>query len=309
MLVIDAPKLGDFEAIARRERCPFAVIGEIDATGILVLEDRKNGARPVNMPLDVLLGKAPKMLRDVRRVTPQQAPLALADIDLRDAAYRLLRFPAVADKTFLISIGDRTVGGMIMPRPDGGSVAGAGRGRRRDPRDYFGHRGEAMAMGERTPVAVLDAPASGRLAVGEALTNILAADIGELRHVHAVGELDGGLRRAWRRRGAVRHGSRCGRGTVSRTEHRHPGGQGLVVHENRMGRRRGAQIRGGAGVVDSFRIRASRRCASHLDAAAAHRSRGDDPGAHRPGRGRESPRRIVAGAGARCAGRDAARSR
>jgi phosphoribosylformylglycinamidine synthase len=113
VLCIDAGKLEDFAKICERERCPFAVIGEIDGTGVLVLEDRKNGTRPVDMPLDVLLGKAPKMLREVRTVKPPQAPLALADIDLRDAAYRLLRFPAVADKTFLISIGDRTVGGMI----------------------------------------------------------------------------------------------------------------------------------------------------------------------------------------------------
>ena len=117
------------------------------------------------------------------RLTPQQAPLALADIDLRDAAYRLLRFPAVADKTFLISIGDRTVGGMIsrdqMVGPWQVPVADVAV----TLSDYFGHTGEAMAMGERTPVAVLDAPASGRLAVAEALTNILAADIGELRHV------------------------------------------------------------------------------------------------------------------------------
>jgi phosphoribosylformylglycinamidine synthase len=183
VLVVDTGKLEDFAAICRRERCPFAVIGEIDGTGVLVLEDRKNGTRPVDLPLEVLLGKAPKMLRDVRTIVPPQAPLELADIDLREAAYRLLRFPAVADKTFLISIGDRSVGGMIsrdqMVGPWQVPVADVAV----TLSDYFGHTGEAMAMGERTPVAVLDAPASGRLAVGEALTNILAADIGELRSV------------------------------------------------------------------------------------------------------------------------------
>ncbi len=183
VLCVDAPRLEDFAAICRRERCPFAVIGEIDDTGVLVLEDRKNGTRPVNMPLDVLLGKAPKMLRDVRAVKPPQTPLALDGIELREAAYRLLRFPAVADKTFLISIGDRSVGGMIsrdqMVGPWQVPVADVAV----TISDYFGHAGEAMAMGERTPVAVLDAPASGRLAVGEALTNILAADIGSLSHV------------------------------------------------------------------------------------------------------------------------------
>ena len=183
VLIVDAGKLDDFATIARRERCPYAVIGEIDGSGVLVLEDRKNGTRPVDLPLEVLLGKAPKMLRDVRSLAPPQASLALADIDLREAAYRLLRFPAVADKTFLISIGDRTVGGMIsrdqMVGPWQVPVADVAV----TISDYFGHTGEAMAMGERTPVAVLDAPASGRLAVAEALTNILAADIGSLSNV------------------------------------------------------------------------------------------------------------------------------
>jgi phosphoribosylformylglycinamidine synthase len=183
VLCVDASKLDDFAGICERERCPFAVIGQIDDTGVLVLEDRKNGTRPVDMPLEVLLGKAPKMLRDVRRVTPPASPFATGKIDFRDAAYRLLRFPAVADKTFLITIGDRTVGGMIsrdqMVGPWQVPVADVAV----SISDYFGHTGEAMAMGERTPVAVLDAPASGRLAVGEALTNILAADIGSLANV------------------------------------------------------------------------------------------------------------------------------
>jgi phosphoribosylformylglycinamidine synthase len=183
VLLVDPARLDDFTAIARRERCPFAVLGEIDDTGVLVLEDKRNGNRPVDLPLEVLLGKAPKMLRDVRRVTPPQSALATAKLDLREAAYRLLRFPAIADKTFLISIGDRTVGGMIsrdqMVGPWQVPVADVAV----TISDYFGHTGEAMSMGERTPVAVLDAPASGRLAVGEALTNILAADIGSLSNV------------------------------------------------------------------------------------------------------------------------------
>jgi phosphoribosylformylglycinamidine synthase len=182
VLCVDAGKLEDFAAICRRERCPFAVVGEIDGTGVLVLEDKQRGTRPVDLPLEVLLGKAPKMLRDVRTVKPPQVALA-ADIDLRDAAYRLLKFPAVADKTFLISIGDRSVGGMIsrdqMVGPWQVPVADVAV----TLSDYFGHTGEAMAMGERTPVAVLDAPASGRLAVAESLTNILAADIGPLSNV------------------------------------------------------------------------------------------------------------------------------
>ena len=183
VLIVDAAKIDDFSAIARRERCPFAVVGEIDDTGVLVLEDKLHKSRPVDLPLEVLLGKAPKMLRDVRRVKPPQASFAADKLDLREAAYRLLRFPAVADKTFLISIGDRTVGGMIsrdqMVGPWQVPVADVAV----TIADYFGHAGEAMSMGERSPVAVLDAPASGRLAVGEALTNILAADIGALSNV------------------------------------------------------------------------------------------------------------------------------
>jgi phosphoribosylformylglycinamidine synthase len=183
VLCVDAAKLDDFAQICERERCPYAVIGTIDDTGVLVLEDRKNGTRPVDMPLEVLLGKAPKMLRDVRRVTPPASPFATGKVEIRDAAYRLLRFPAVADKTFLITIGDRTVGGMIsrdqMVGPWQVPVADVAV----SISDYFGHTGEAMALGERTPVAVLDAPASGRLAVGEALTNILAADIGSFSNV------------------------------------------------------------------------------------------------------------------------------
>ncbi|HUQ08695.1 MAG TPA: phosphoribosylformylglycinamidine synthase [Steroidobacteraceae bacterium] len=183
VLCVDAAKLADFSAICERERCPYAVIGEINDTGVLVLEDKKNGTRPVDLPLEVLLGKAPKMLRDVKKVAPLQVPFAADKLDLRDAAYRLLRFPTVADKTFLISIGDRSVGGMIsrdqMVGPWQVPVADVAV----TLSDYFGHTGEAMAMGERTPVAVLDAPASGRLAVGEALTNILAADIGSLSDV------------------------------------------------------------------------------------------------------------------------------
>jgi len=183
VLLVDAGKLEDFAKIARRERCPYAVIGEIDDTGVLLLEDKAHGTRPVDLPLEVLLGKAPKMLRDVRRVKPPQEPFVAGKIDLRDAAYRVLRFPAVADKTFLISIGDRTVGGMIsrdqMVGPWQVPVADVAV----TLADYFGHVGEAMSMGERSPVAVLDAPASGRLAVGEALTNILAADISSLTDV------------------------------------------------------------------------------------------------------------------------------
>jgi phosphoribosylformylglycinamidine synthase len=183
VLAINAQQLKTFAAIAERERCPFAVIGEIDATGLLVVHDPMFGDEPVDMPLDVLLGKTPRMTRDVKSVPQVSKAFELERIDLREAAYRVLRFPAVADKTFLITIGDRTVTGLIsrdqmvgpwqVPVSDVAVTLA----------DHQGYAGEAMAMGERTPVAVLSAAASARLAVGEAITNILAADVQTLSDV------------------------------------------------------------------------------------------------------------------------------
>jgi phosphoribosylformylglycinamidine synthase len=183
VLCIAADGLQAFAAIAERERCPFAVVGAIDDSGQLVVGDTLLKQDPVDMPIDVLLGKPPRMTRDVSSRGPQTRPLDLSAMDLRDAAYRVLRFPAVADKTFLITIGDRTVGGLIsrdqlvgpwqVPVSDVAVTIA----------DHYGHAGEAMAMGERTPVAVLNAPASGRLAVAEAITNILAADIDSLSQI------------------------------------------------------------------------------------------------------------------------------
>jgi phosphoribosylformylglycinamidine synthase len=183
VLAIGAAEIAAFAAIAERERCPYAVIGEIDDSGLLVVSDGLFSNAPVDMPLEVLLGKAPRMLRDVRSIAPVTRELELSGIDAREAAYRVLRFPAVGDKTFLITIGDRTVGGinsrdqMVGPWQVPVSDVAV------TLADYVGHAGEAMAMGERTPVAVLDAAASARLAVAEAVTNLLAADVGSLADV------------------------------------------------------------------------------------------------------------------------------
>ncbi len=183
VLVIARDALPEFAAIAARERCPFAVIGEIDASGELEVRDPLFEDRPVDLPVEVLLGKPPRLTRNVRTLPAQHSRLDTSRIGLREAVYRVLRLPAVADKTFLITISDRTVGGLIsrdqmvgpwqVPVSDVAVTLA----------DYRGSAGEAMAMGERTPVAVLDAPASGRLAVSEALTNILAADIGSLADI------------------------------------------------------------------------------------------------------------------------------
>jgi phosphoribosylformylglycinamidine synthase len=183
VIALQPDGLERFADIAARERCPFAVIGEINDSGLLHVGDSLLGAAPVDMPIDVLLGKVPRMHREATSKVPMAVEFDPAELDLRDAILRVLRCPTVADKTFLISIGDRSVGGMIsrdqmvgpwqVPVSDVAVTV----------TDYLGHAGEAMSMGERTPVAVLNAPASGRLAVAEAITNILAADIASLAEV------------------------------------------------------------------------------------------------------------------------------
>jgi phosphoribosylformylglycinamidine synthase len=183
VLAIAATDLGRFRAIASRERCPFAVAGIATADGRLQVRDRHFDESPVDMPLDALFGKPPKMLRDVRRIARELPAFDPAGIDLRDAALRVLRFPAVADKTFLIAIGDRTVGGLCardqMVGPWQVPVADCAV----TLVDFDGYAGEAMAIGERTPIAVIDAPASGRMAIGEALTNLAAAPVDGLAGV------------------------------------------------------------------------------------------------------------------------------
>jgi phosphoribosylformylglycinamidine synthase len=183
VLALRPDGLSGFSQLAERERCPFAVIGDITDDGVLVVHDERFGNDPVHMPIEALLGKPPRMHRQASTV-PAPAPESDFDaLDLRAALYRVLCLPAVADKTFLITIGDRTVGGLIsrdqlvgpwqVPVADVAVTLA----------DFQHHAGEAMAIGERTPVALLDAAASARMAVAEALTNILAADVGALGNV------------------------------------------------------------------------------------------------------------------------------
>ncbi len=176
-----------FAALCERERCPFAVVGEITGDGLLRVIDplpaTRAGRHPVDMPIDVLLGKAPRMTRDVRRIAKAATPLTTAGATFAESLDKLLCLPTIADKSFLITIGDRTVGGLIsrdqMVGPWQVPVADVAV----SLSDYEGYRGEAMAMGERAPVAVLNAPASGRLAVAEAITNIAAADVRKLSDI------------------------------------------------------------------------------------------------------------------------------
>ena len=183
VLAIAPQDLAQFRAICERERCPFAVVGAATADGRLTVGDAVFNNNPVDMDLTVLLGKPPKMTRDVRRLVREGQVFDAAGIDIREALYRVLRLPAVADKTFLISIGDRTVGGMTardqMVGPWQVPVADVAV----TLMGFNTMRGEAMAMGERTPLAVLNPQASGRMAVGEAITNIAAAAIAKLGDV------------------------------------------------------------------------------------------------------------------------------
>jgi phosphoribosylformylglycinamidine synthase len=166
-----------FRAMAERERCPFAVVGVTTAEKDLILEDGPGGERSIAMPMEVLLGKPPKMVRDVRRVERESPRLDLNDVVLEKVAFDVLRHPTVASKRFLITIGDRTVGGLNSRDPMVGPWQVPVADCAVTLADFSGFRGEAMAMGERTPLASLDAPASGRMAVGEAITNLLAAPI------------------------------------------------------------------------------------------------------------------------------------
>ncbi len=181
VLAIAPDQLELFRAICARERCPFAVLGVATAEQRLTLADARFGNQPVDMDLGVLLGKPPRMLRAVARRSRALPPFSAAGIELGAACYRVLRHPTVADKTFLISIGDRTVGGLCSRDPCVGpwqtpvadcAVTLLGFGGNAGE-----YAGEAYAMGERAPLAVIDAPASGRMAVGEALTNLAAAPV------------------------------------------------------------------------------------------------------------------------------------
>ncbi len=183
VLLIGDDRIEEFKTLCQRERCPVSVIGTLTDDGNLVVNDRDFENRIVDMPMQMLLGNPPKMERNVERAPLPEESLDLDGIELGEAALRVLRFPAVADKSFLIHIGDRTVGGLSardqlvgpwqVPVSDVAITASG----------FGGVTGEAMAMGERTPLASTNAPASGRMAVAESITNIAAAPIEGLSKV------------------------------------------------------------------------------------------------------------------------------
>ncbi len=183
VLAIAPASLDRFRAICERERCPFAVVGSTTAEPRLVVTDRALGSQPVDMDLGVLLGKPPRMTREAVHLERELPPFDARQIELADAAFRVLQLPSVADKTFLVTIGDRTVGGLSARDPMVGPWQVPVADVAATLLDFDGYAGEAMAIGERTPLALIDAPASGRMAIGEALTNIAAAAIDRLRDV------------------------------------------------------------------------------------------------------------------------------
>ncbi|WP_068828035.1 phosphoribosylformylglycinamidine synthase [Pseudomonas sp. BMS12] len=183
VMSVDAADFERFKAICERERCPFAVVGEAIAEPHLTVSDSHFGNKPVDMPLEVLLGKPPRMHRSVTREAEQGDDFDAASVAIEEAAERVLRHPAVASKSFLITIGDRTITGLVardqmvgpwqVPVADCAVTATS----------FDVYTGEAMAMGERTPLALLDAPASGRMAVGETITNLAAARIEKISDI------------------------------------------------------------------------------------------------------------------------------
>ncbi|XP_011880711.1 PREDICTED: probable phosphoribosylformylglycinamidine synthase, partial [Vollenhovia emeryi] len=183
VLGIDESNLAELEAMCERERCPFAVVGEAIAEPQLIVTDRLLKETPIDIPMSTLFGKPPKMTREVATVNPAFPALELENITIAEAARRVLQLPAVASKKFLITIGDRNVGGLItrdqmvgpwqVPVSDVAVAASS----------FKNNFGEAMAMGERAPVASINSPASARIAIGETITNLLAADIEKLSDI------------------------------------------------------------------------------------------------------------------------------
>ncbi len=183
VLAVSAKDFARFQAICERERCPFAVVGEATEEPHLTVTDSYFANTPVDMPLEVLLGKPPRMHRSVTREAELGDDFDPSKLDINEAAERVLRHPAVASKSFLITIGDRTITGLVardqmvgpwqVPVADVAVTATS----------FDVYTGEAMAMGERTPLALLDAPASGRMAIGETITNIAASHIEKLSDI------------------------------------------------------------------------------------------------------------------------------
>ncbi len=183
VMAVGVDKIEQFENLCQRERAPYAILGEATKEQFLKLTDEYFDNTPIEMPLEVLLGKPPKMSRDVEHVNIEQNEFNISNIDLNEAIERVLHLPSVADKSFLVTIGDRSVTGQVVQEQMVGpwqipvaDVAVTCSG-------FQENTGEAMSIGERTPIALINQAASARMAVGEALTNISAADIKHLSDI------------------------------------------------------------------------------------------------------------------------------
>jgi phosphoribosylformylglycinamidine synthase len=182
-MAVAPENLEQFDALCRRERCPYAVIGEATEAHHLELGDSYFDDRPVDLPMDVLFGKPPRMHRSVSRSSFTKPIFDSTKIDLNDAVSRVLRLPSVGSKSFLITIGDRTITGLVARDQMAGPWQVPVSDVAVTSSSFDVKTGEAMAMGERTPVAVIDAPASGRMAVGEVITNLAAAPVAKLSDI------------------------------------------------------------------------------------------------------------------------------
>ncbi|OGL35150.1 phosphoribosylformylglycinamidine synthase [Candidatus Saccharibacteria bacterium RIFCSPHIGHO2_12_FULL_47_16b] len=180
---ISPANLDEFQKICERERCPMAVVGEVQADGQLIINDSQFGNRPVDIPLNLLFSNPPKLTKDIKNQEQKLPAFDYSKIDISDAVERVLRLPAVGSKKFLITIGDRTVGGLIardqmvgpwqVPVSDVAVTASS----------FHSSTGEAMAIGERTPLATINSATAARMAVGEAITNIAAADVAKISDI------------------------------------------------------------------------------------------------------------------------------
>lgn len=183
VLALEEKDLELFDEICRRERCPYSVVGETTKERQLIINDSLFGNQPANIPMELLFGGPPKITKEVKSLIKANKNFDTGNIDIKDAINRVLRIPSVGSKKFLITIGDRSVGGLIardqmvgpwqVPVSDCSVSATS----------FYGVTGEAMAMGERTPLATINAPASARMAIAEAITNIAAASINKLSDI------------------------------------------------------------------------------------------------------------------------------
>ena len=172
-----------FEELCKRERCPVAFIGVATGDGQLVLNDSHFGDSPIDMDIKVLLGKPPRMVRKVKRTKKKLLPTNFEGVKPLDALTRILHLPCVADKTFLITITDRTVTGRVARDQMVGRYQLPAADCAVTTMGYTTYHGQAMATGERSPVALIDGPASGRMAITEAITNLAAADVGDISQI------------------------------------------------------------------------------------------------------------------------------